>query len=615
MSPIDDEDRSMRVSGQGECLAQLLFSDGCLRFCTNADWEFLALLQVCRRWNATIRASPCFWASIPSMTEGVVRRSVALSQSAPLDLFRISLQKYWPSLECFVSVVSSEISRVRVIWLEVQEFESDRWASGPIFSVLASAEAPQLRRLRLLSHNALCDLNTNGWISTAFPSLRFVELSTINMQPSCALFSITLTELILTDCRISWNSPAELVRLLARLPLLEAFLLMRTPLPSGLDHPYFSPPPELNYPLNTRLQAVGLEGSLRAIHRILELLSFPPGRKRIYLSYLHQPSGLGTVHEISRACEHFETLALSFPADFRFPSVFVNYDLEQNMIETCSRLPDIGYGWQKVTSNPYVQIMHSWPGASSGSMVEEILSLATRAYATFMRHNCRGSTMELWIEVIGWLVDDENAAFTADRCYAWIQEYLPKVTELHLTGEAALSFFPWLFSRSASSVFPQLGYLEFARISLLDHIDEADADPANLVFKYIWAFLHIPEVVKMKPTVMLGGATVFNEVVLVPSMRAEFARLLGPRLKVRQLIYSKETVEIEVWRPTGELNETLIVRSEGCTSTITSPRIMETADADGKAECQDLTRYFDRVLFAPRYPTSELPVVSVTSAR
>ncbi|VDB84962.1 unnamed protein product [Peniophora sp. CBMAI 1063] len=566
----EEEMRTSNGSGQGDCLAELFFLNGCLRFCSNRYWNFLSIMRVCKRWNATIRMSPRIWSSIPSFTEGDVRRAVELSQSTSLYLFRIESHKDWPSKECFTSVLSSEVARVREIWLDREIMRLADWGPGSIFDVLSSHEAPQLRRLRLLAHRDNHELNTDSWTSTVFPSLTLVDMRAITMSSSCALLSPTLTELVLTDCHINWTSAAAPVYLLARLPLLEVFDLFHTPLPFDLGHRSFTAPSEIVYPLTTRLRVIGLDGSLRSIHRVLDLIQCPPGEKRISLSYRHSPGDVGTAHDIAWACEHIRSLALLFPTNFTFPGLEIGFDLEKRIIRTWSRIPDEGYRWNKVTSNPCITVEHQWPDTSD-SIAVDVLSLATRMHEPFIV-NIPNMIMD--IEVEGWLVNINNANFTPETIYAHIASYLPKTTELRLRGAAAHSFLPWLMTKTKTPIFPPLRCLELSAVNLQECIDVREPHPTHILFAVLWAFLHLDELREMKTTVGFGGDRLFGEVSLTPSMETELAVLLGSHLCVQQSFYHvDEEVEIEVRRTPGESEETLTMHAGGDTLNIIGLRL------------------------------------------
>lgn len=82
-SDVDSKERLYRVTNHenyGNCLAELYFPHGCLRFCSERRWNFLSVLCVCKRWQAAVRTCPGFWNTI----DDIVRQSLQLSGSLPL---------------------------------------------------------------------------------------------------------------------------------------------------------------------------------------------------------------------------------------------------------------------------------------------------------------------------------------------------------------------------------------------------------------------------------------------------------------------------------------------------------------------------------------------------
>ncbi|VDB87532.1 unnamed protein product [Peniophora sp. CBMAI 1063] len=322
----------------GNCIAGALFPNGCYQYCSSGYWNYLDVLRVCRFWHSSAESSPSFWTHIPSQSLNTVHRSLKLSGALPLFIVADD-DRHWPSSLAFTTALNSlpricvlDITYVMKLRKPGARRKKARWDMHNVLDAFTKLGAPALQALSLLHWNAET-LTTEQWVEKHFPSLEVVNISSLRIAHPCKLLVPTLTELRLTDCVGPWDNVDQLLRSLARMQHLRVLDLQGTVLPADLDLDDCPLPADLATPVSfISLRYLGLEGSFRCVNRLLSMLSVPPGKTSLYISFVSgwRPEDHG---DRTRTSDFISSFPATMPRGAYFTSIDLDLDFSSRIIE------------------------------------------------------------------------------------------------------------------------------------------------------------------------------------------------------------------------------------------------------------------------------------------
>ncbi|VDB84961.1 unnamed protein product [Peniophora sp. CBMAI 1063] len=589
---------AQRSSGYGTCLAELHFQNGCARFCSQQRWNYLEVLRVCKHWRDTTYGCPQFWAHIAPQNLWTVARSLELSGQLPLSIVESKERRKWLSVEA-MSLVLEHLYRVRS--LEVPTLSSDVHShvllTQVLLDALAHSHATQLDTLHLELPNLVSgrpSIATRDWIEQDFPSLRVLILASVNMVSPCALVAPTLTELNLIDCTPPWKTASDFFQTISHLPQLEVLSLHKCISPPDFEDERAPVPSTTALPIPLkRLTSLELEGSFRFIVRVLLALEFPLSVTSLDLSYKLDEHGtnLGPNSEatLSRVRDKFAAYANAIPSGIRRSTVEYEVDLENNCIDvTLTR---------RAPNELDISLSHQWDENQDRHAGDILAFVRQTCGALFSgKHNV---ALRLLVAGSFGPITEASPTFTPEACFQLLTT-MKGVSHLRLSERAAHAFIPWMVRRlhTAADVpvdeqdgetldtadadlddppgweqerqdlqrkyaarrqpmveptllFPSLRTLVLRECELYDTVREDESAPEDILFSYIWLYLHAQQ-----PRLVL------DTVELTPRMLQELRRKLGsgrldersvwlaedddPYINVVQSSWSEGVEELEV---------------------------------------------------------------------
>ncbi|VDB84955.1 unnamed protein product [Peniophora sp. CBMAI 1063] len=578
-----DLQRARRSADYGTCLAELYFRNGCARFCMSARWNYLDVVRVCKHWKETVYACPQFWANITPHDRGSVSRSLTLSRNLPLDIIVDASSGTKRSLMAF-DLILRALHRIRD--LEIRTYSTDSlsratWAKT-LVDRLAESPAPRLGSLRINSRYTSAmqyPMLTTDWVEQEFPSLRVLQLSAIEMYSPCALLAPTLTELQLADCIPPWETASAFFETFSRLPQLEILVLARCPNPSDFDKERPPVPSSTSLPILLRyLTSIELDGSFRFINRVLSAFAFPLGATSLKLSYTYDERGVDLGHdspaELTRVYDKFASYAREMQPGMHFSHASCDFDLDDNWIEITLERDD--------PTKVIVSLRHTWD-EHLHRHVGDILAFVRRTSgALFSRTD--DTAVELDITGDFEPITAASPTFTLEACLELLAG-LNGLSWLRLSSEAAYAFIPWMIHRLHTTAnippaeqdgdtldtadtnpddalwmvharddlqrrsaakrqskvdptlpFPSLRTLALSECNLGESIHEDDSRPEDILFSYLWLYLH-----SQQPRLIL------DTVELTQRMLEELRRKLGPEhLLERDIVTEEDDPHINV---------------------------------------------------------------------
>ncbi|VDB84828.1 unnamed protein product [Peniophora sp. CBMAI 1063] len=507
-------DYASNHAGYATCLAESLFPHGCARFCRGELWDRVDLMLVCRHWRSIIRSCPRFWSDIVVENEDTVARSLKLSGATPLRVKIDGVLAMPPSQQAIASVLH-QLSRVET--LEVGTFVKDSQYRSTVEHVLGaftSSPAPVLRELNW-SAQVRHDVSTQHWKQRRFPFLQTLVMHTINLSHPCSLLSPTLVNLTLTRCSPPWTTANEMFETLGCMPMLELLFLWELPDIPDFEADHFRILPVTQLPISLpRLHTLNLDGSYRYVYRVFRSLQISPIISALNFKCSHKPYGLNPTSDIVQIHASLGAFAKAVAASgivFSFLEFSIDLDVGGMNIAVsgndCRR-----FYWR-----------HTWDPQDAnfaGAILDFLQGIARRFVS-------KSTVTDLRVSVAGEFIADGWFDLTPRACFSWLAEF-PSIANLHLAGEAASHFIPWMRyhlheAKEASLPFPALRHLIITSTSLVGNLDPSDLadDPTNILFKHLWLYFH-----DQRPE------TVLKDVEMTFRMHKYLSRMLGPWLDV-----------------------------------------------------------------------------------